>query len=289
MIDFIRTNFRNVIQENVNLSKYQLIDLNNAELKNKPFWYKGKIKCRESRDKFVVSGSLHTHFNDFILKNDKANTDDFSYIELNSCLDILANDLNVNWDDSTLTEVEFGLNIQLKLPVEKVIKSIKLHKKKAPQTQECNAKKCRIFFKYEDYDIKIYDKSKQYGLSINILRVEVRLRRDKFSQFGIYTPNHLKDRNKLKQLFNFLLQCWDELVVIDSPVCLNGLTNDEISLLWSGMNEYYWKERSDISRQGTHKQYKAYLDFIRKKGLNSTQNTIRELLLAKFEHLMRLE
>src|SRR5436190_19068886 len=100
MIDFIRV--RLPLSDNLKngIERFQIVGLDSGELQKKPFGYEGNLKFNETDNAMFLSGSLHSYFNDHVLHNDKANRNDFSYHSLTSCIDILAEKLNVDWEHS---------------------------------------------------------------------------------------------------------------------------------------------------------------------------------------------
>ena len=109
------------------------------------YGYTGNLKFRKTKHSKILSGSLHSYFNGYILGNTLSNSNDFNFYQLYSSIDILEEKLGANFLDSKLTELEFGLNLNVGRPVDEIITCIKLHKELSPFTTYKKSR-CSKFF-----------------------------------------------------------------------------------------------------------------------------------------------
>ena len=216
------------------------LNINTGELKGNLYGNEGNIKLNQSEAHTIFSGSIHKFFNDNILENNKGNSNDYNYDQLCSSIDILDSKLKINFKESKLTQLEFGYNLTISKAynISHIINSIKSHKELVPTSEYSNKKRHSKFFKRDLHTIKIYDKSRQYKLSNQILRVENKMSSKVLKSFGIYTINDLKDKSKLELLHFELMKRFDELVIVDFPIAKGKLKLDELFYLRQKFEEF---------------------------------------------------
>ncbi len=223
MIDFIRlryTNKQNIesfVCDRKNFDKlYTVLEYHSGKIE---YPFTAKIGCMDIRitDKTAyVKNSIHKLYNEF--NGEEAhNHNDFSY----SALCETTNHLDAKLIDlrkTKLTQLEFGLNIKLTVPAEDIIKqNIILHKLKLHSHYEKFKGKVEYKqFDYSNYYLKIYDKTKQFKLKENIIRIELKYKKSKsFNALGIHNIQDLKSKVFLQNLFNDLIKRFDELTIVD--------------------------------------------------------------------------
>ncbi|MGK4566317.1 hypothetical protein [Flavobacterium sp. 3HN19-14] len=294
MIDFIRAVYKDksniepylLRQENFD-KMYTVLELHSGEIS---YPYKTNLDILDIiiRDKTVdIKNSLHKLYNS--LNGDEPhNHNDFSYISLNSTIDYLNSklpDLSI----STLTQLEFGLNVTLPRPAQETISNnILMHKTSVfNHNAKFNGKGCLIRFDYTNYFIKIYDKAKQYHLDTNILQFEIKLiRKREFNALGIYSLLDLQSKERLKSLFKYLLDRFDEMVIVDDFTAIEMPEKDRLKLS-EFLNHRYWEQLSkSFSRQTKRRRQSEFKSLLHKYDLLKTKELLRTALLTKFNFLI---
>ena len=295
MIDFVRINYsdKSVIEPFVcsreNFKElHTVLEYHSGEIK---YPYSASIGCMDIgiNDKYVyVKNSMHKLYNE--LQGEEAhNYNDFKYSALCNTISYLSEKLT-DVKSSRLTQLEFGLNIKLPIPAEKmIIDNIILHKYKLHNhstTFDGNGQYKQ--FDYHNYYLKIYDKAMHYGIDENIIRFEVKHKKSKsFNPLGVYNINDLKSKAVLKNLFKDLLKRFDKLTIVDSIPTDSKITDKDRNKLESYLSYNYWMKLSDRKdRNIKSREKKAFQDLLIKNDLLKTKAFLRVSLIQKFTELI---
>ncbi|EKF56868.1 hypothetical protein I215_01600 [Galbibacter marinus] len=127
-----------------------------------------------------IKGSLHKLHN-LILDRKEHNYNDFSFCELEQTLDFMCDELYVRPEETKITNLEFGLNIDLPIDADRFLDHMLLmYDFKAPNRNETfNGKGNYREFKRTDYSFKIYNKTKHYKQKGNVVRFEIKITRSR--------------------------------------------------------------------------------------------------------------
>lgn len=176
------------------------------------------MDVRIAKTMACVSGSLHKFFN-LYLDGDEHNHNDFDYTDNINVIDEIAQYLEINPEQTKVTNLEFGFNILVDKDPKYIIDQnvlmyrLSSHSKNLKFSGKGDLKE----FEMTDYRIKVYNKSKQYKINNHILRIEIKISMKRIlERFGIYTINDLKDKSKLLTLFAFFLKQVQNLLIIDN-------------------------------------------------------------------------
>ncbi len=291
MIDFVKIYYRNKdLIEPFILSEENFPNLkaetgyHTGEL-NYP--YKDKIENMNlivNEKSLAISNSLHKlkNYREF---GEDHNHNDFTYSELIKTIDFLESK-TVDIESSKLTRFEFGLNIEVDKPAEDIINdsvfmhSLKLHS----LDNNFNGRGRLKMFNHNEYDIKIYDKAKQYGLPKNVLRFEVKYKKSNaFNKKGIYKLSDLKQKAALMLLFKDLIKRFDEMIIIDDRI-LDFSTQKKLTI-YTSFN--YWEQfKHRENRNKKAKELKKFNQFLEDNSLLQTKKELRLKLIQKFRFLM---
>ncbi|TXD49198.1 hypothetical protein [Polaribacter sp. IC073] len=238
-----------------------------------------------------LKGSIHKYYN-VTEEFGNQNYNDFSYCNYKYAINHLQNSFSIDNDDTRITNLEFGLNIETKEDPEKLINNhILMYDYKTPTIDEkFRGKGDYLEFKTTDYSIKIYNKSKQNAITDkNILRIELKITGARYlkKHFNIYTLNDL-DRNRFQLLFNKLLEHFNKLLIVDELILTKHDRIDETMLFQQGTNSNYWKE----IRQNARNKLKFKNDFenlLKANCLLKTKNQLKFLLNDKFKEMMNCD
>lgn len=193
---------------------------------------------------------------------------------------------------TSLTNLEFGLNICLSNDPQQFLDYNLLmydnegHNKDLKFRGKGDYKE----FHKTDYSLKIYNKSKQYGLKSNILRVEVKIiSKRKLQQLGIFSLEDLYRVDIMNSLYSFLWGELQKLTIIDDHTGIK-MPLEDLNNLNMYTNPNYWKklsrDRSYKVRKDRKRKFKA---LIIKYNLDTTQEEVLKGVSEKFIAMMDCE
>ncbi|MEG0926328.1 hypothetical protein [Chryseobacterium sp.] len=295
MIDFIKTytktkeSLENKIKSYEDSETICNLDFGTGEIKYPCRRYYENIEVRITNVSGFVKNSMHKYFN---LKNGFGdnNYTDFYYPDIMTSFEQLQADLDEDISDYSVTNLEFGLNIQTSLSPKYMLDNNILMYNFDEFNQKDTFKGKGMYKQYNrsEYYVKIYDKGLQYKLDYNLLRVEIKVTDSKLlkKRFGIHTVRDIYDKNKLELMFNFLLECFDEVNIIDS-LATQEIRGEEKTVIELGKSPHYWREiKNSKSSSHYYDLRKAYNNLIRKYNLDTIKLELRDLLVRKFQSLI---
>jgi hypothetical protein len=234
-----------------------------------------------------IKGSVHKLTN--LLKGRQGqNYNDLSFC---SAWDSIAHLIEVLRLDrkTSLTNLEFGLNIGLSHDPQQVLDYNLLMYDNAGHNKDLKFRGKGDYkeFHKTDYSLKIYNKSKQYGLKSNILRVEVKIiSRRKLQQLGIFSLEDLQREEVINRLYSFLWGELQKLTIIDDYTGIK-MPSEDLNSLNEYTNPNYWKKLSrDKSSRVKNNRRQKFKALIVKYGLDVTQKEILTRVLEKFSEMM---
>jgi hypothetical protein len=234
-----------------------------------------------------VSNSIHKAYNDKC-GLEPYNHNDFGYQNICEMVDFI-NSKIIDVDKASLTQFEFGLNIETSIPAEQIIRNnVLMHRVKgANHNRVFNGRGELKQFDYHNYVIKVYDKAKQYNLPNNLLRFEIKFQKAKeFQKLGIFKLEDLKDKDKLRKLFVALLKRFDELTIVDSYEEAT-IPPRALPKLIRYTNPHYWETRiSSMSNTTKMRHTRAFNELLQRHNLLTTKTALKEQLISKYLHLI---
>lgn len=293
MIDFVRINYRDKSEfepyvdngENFN-DIFKVLESNSGEIQYPTRTKLDIMDIVVTKRGGYVKNSLHKLYN-YMHNQEDANYNDFEYSKL--CETIQHMSIIPRLTQTTLTNLEFGLNIKVDRPAEEIIKkNVLMHNQKGySHNRKFNGKGELKQFDHKEYLIKVYDKAKQYKLPYNVLRFEVKFtRRRELNNMGIYNLDDLKGKDNLEKLFNIYLKRFDEMQIID-VISEDSVGSEDFQKLSMFKNPSYWevdiKEKSGTFKMRRRNELMALIE---KHSLNTTKIELRRLLIEKFHHLI---
>lgn len=147
--------------------------------------------------------------------------------------------------------IELGINAELNFKPNMFLKGLLYHKGKIFESGFS-----RNFFQawHQQYLIKVYNKGKQYQMTNNVLRFEVKyLKMSEVNKLGIRT---FKDVNKytLEKATNIILKKFDEVVYYDRTISKKHLTSRQLDLIKNYSNQLYWIDTLKSIHRDRHKK-----------------------------------
>jgi len=297
MIDFIKFRFNDyhLIKDQVfdNKANLSLMGKFDYIIDKDTYPIRGKLKTLDiniTKKSAYLSNSLHKYWNSTNGLGVQ-NHNDFSFLGINACIDRLEKELGHDLSNTTLTNLEFGLNLDLGkiCPTQFIDSNVLFYKLKLPCFAPKNKQKMKInSFNYKRYSLKIYNKSLQYGLEKqNLLRVEIKyLSKMEFNKFGIYNVKDLCKIEAQRELFKDLISKYDDLVIVDSYDGNSSMEKKDRELLLRFTNPGYWIETNNNCHPNTKtNRKKCFNKLIKDNNLDKWKIEIRNALIEKFEFL----
>lgn len=295
MIDFVRVHYHDksilepfmLIQEN-----FERVITNFDYHKREVLYpYKANLGNMEiviNENGGYVKNSIHK-LNNLLITGYEHNYNDFPYSELCSSIDYMSDNI-IDVSQKKLTQLEFGLNINVSKSAEAIIKkSILMHNlERHTALRKFKGRGYLLEFEHTDYIIKVYDKAKQYKRPENTLRFEIKLIHPRqFNPLGIYNLEDLKSKENLKNLFNYMLKRFDELLIVDDITKNELISARDLDGLNIFSSFAYWENLSkNDQRQKKMIHKRKYHSLLEKYDLLKTKRTLRALLVEKFEELI---
>ena len=234
-----------------------------------------------------INGSLHK-LNNLLLFEEDHNYNDFSLCQINDVISYLTKIFEIE-NATSLTNLEFGFNIDVsKNPQDIIDYNLLMYKyKHHNRDDKFGGKGDFKEFKTTDFNIKIYNKSKQYQLKENKLRIELKITSKRYLQnLGIFKLEDLNEIEVIYSLYERLLKEFKELTIVDEFYLLNIPKEDKDNLV-KFTNPNYWKQlKKDKSIKVFNRIKRDFSLLIEKHNLGKIKNEILEKLDSKFHQLL---
>lgn len=234
--------------------------------------------------KVLFIGSIHKMYNS--LKGIKApnynpnkdkgfNGNQFSITKTNEAIKALQNLFSCKPNQMLIRSIEFGINTEPSFNPKQFIKGLLFHK-----GVEFEYRYNRNFaqVQHQQFIIKIYNKSNQYDMTNNTLRIEIKyLKMYQLNKIGIKT---LADINpiKLDKIKELILKRFDEVIYYDYTIKKNKLTKKQKKTLVKYQNSQYWIDELKSNRRN---RPKANLKKIIINNSNNLHQQLRDEIIKK--------
>lgn len=250
---------------------------------------KGKIENLDvsiTLNNAYVGGSLHK-FNNLFLLGENQNHNDFSFCQVKEVIAYLTEKFDIE-NTTSLTNLEFGFNLEVAQDPQQILDfNVLMYKyKHHNRDDKFGGRGDFKEFRTTDFSIKIYNKSKQYLLNQNLLRIELKIISKRYLQsLGIYQLEDLYSYAVIFRLYERLLKEIGELVIVDDFYCLN-LPKTDYNNLVKFTNSNYWKSlKKEKSNKVIGRIKRDFALLIEKYNLNKTKNELFEIIEIKFQEL----
>lgn len=171
--------------------------------------------------------------------------------------------------------IEFGVNLLTHFKPREFIKGLLYHK---GQEFEFKDQKNRARLPHQRYVLKIYNKSYQYGMKENVLRVELQIKKmEELKQMGIRTFDDI-NKEALNKAKDLILKRFDEVMYYDSTIEKKTLSRGQKKSLSNYSNPTFWIEELKPQHRDRHKKK---LLKINEKNSNNLHKQIREEIIKK--------
>ena len=225
---------------------------------------------------------------------DDRNFSDFGISELTYVLEDLTYRFGYNPYTSILQNIEYGVNITLPFPVTDLLDSILLYKGKGYTNDDYGGKGYMIRFKFDQYEIKIYDKGKQYRLKENIIRFEIKVKKMHFiksKKIVINCYSDLLNIATINLLKESLIKAFNALVFYDYSIEIDSL-NIKIAdkeLLRNGNDPTYWKRLKENPNRCYKRKLKRFNDLVAEHGKSRMKEIMINLMKSKLEIITNID
>lgn len=225
-----------------------------------------------------LKGSYHKH------AQGGTNHKDFTFSDIQGVIEELVNTFQFDPKEAHLNFIEVGVNIEVSTDPTSLIKNFISYKQKEFEPMQVTGagygRQCRM----QQFTIKAYNKSLQYGLPFHLLRFEVKVTRMEFlKQYGIdqLTMDDLKRPEVYSKLLKMLLDVLDRILLFNSDIDTDSIQNPkDRELVLQGRFPEYWNE---LPRQRKSERIKRFSELT---GTNKLKNELAELISTKWDKLM---
>lgn len=253
---------------------------------------------RISEKMAVLEGSIHKYYN-HLLYNDLSNRDndnDYKYLLDNNYNDFyLVENLQaletlkeffegLDLNDATITELEFGFNINVEKDPDCYIDyNFLLYDYKAPINNYNNANTRFLKFSHSKFGFKVYSKKKQKHLHANIMRVEIVLKSHHLKELGINQFDDLFAEDCMEKLYSFFCKKMDNFILIDNYHQRDDLAENVKQTIGNYLIPSYWLDLKGKPNLNRVKQ--GFQRLLIDNDLLYTKEYFKVLLHRKYEQL----
>lgn len=232
-----------------------------------------------------LTGSIHK------FAQDNTNHQDFNFVNITDTINELCNTLHLNPINCILHHLEFGLNINPLHNTSDVLNSIILCKGIDYEKKEFKNTGYLKSFEFSQYKIKIYDKGKQYDLTNNLLRFEVKVCRMQYLQLrGIKrtTLDDLMNVTYYTKLLKVIISNIDNILFYDYRIEQMKITNQiDLLALIKGSNPRYWiKLDKDVSSNTYYKKLTEFKKLVSRYAPSNLQDELKQIVSEKWNYLL---
>jgi hypothetical protein len=229
-----------------------------------------------------IRGSFHKYKND-----GRHNYDDFTLREFKETYMRINRELGIEIGEGSLNNLEFGINVSLPFAVDTVLKNIVSYKCKSIGREFFNGQGNMVRVQLGQYELKMYDKGKQYKQPGNLIRIEIKVKRMNYLRTkGIHVKQYkdLLNPAVYSQLKNLLLETIDELLIHDEVDILNVAKKSQ-ELIERGKDPLYWIESKKENHERFKKRRKRFNQLMQEHGKNDIKTTLKQRIIEKFKKI----
>jgi len=226
-----------------------------------------------------VTGSLHKYAND-----GHHNHDQFTFERLCQTVREVSDLLHVPPDLLSLHNVEFGVNVALPMLPSQFLDSILNYRFKLPDVRTFSGRGHLKQWVHQNYIVKVYDKKRQYRLSANILRFEVKVMAMAHLEcVEVRTMADLLDKGKLAVLGGLLSKTYDGLM-IGEKLHTGQMTAPERRIYEKGMNPNFWR---DLPNRKQRTYYRTKFEQLVSRHGGLMRETVGQLISGRVDFLLK--
>jgi hypothetical protein len=216
----------------------------------------------------LFSGSIHKYSN-----RGEHNFDDFTQSDFTSAISRMELELGIQPVNLRITRLEYGLNITPPILVAEILNGCLQYNRKDIEVRKSSDKAKYHGIASDQYELKLYDKGKQYRLNEDLIRIEKKVTNWSANRSrGIVT---LQDWILCDQTIfvNDLIKAWDSIVFYDP-------TNQCPDQWNKYRNVDFWRELNQKSRT-TYKRHRDRLGKFNREYGQGIQDEVSNLIRQK--------
>jgi hypothetical protein len=249
----------------------------------------------------TVENSLHKYFNNLV-SDENQNYNDFYYSDIIYALDVLEDEISYPLEKTSITNLEFGFNIELNIcPTKFLNHNVLMHNLKSPCYDPKNDRNMKIKkFTYTEFEVKLYNKTLDHSRyeifreklkDTKILRVEIKYKSKKqLNDLEIFNLSDLRKPQVYSNLIADFLEKYDDLLIIDSYDGNSLMGKKERQFVRDCTHPNFWIELREKRHANTIGNTRKRLEkLMTKYELNTWKNNLKKDLLNKFSELMVLD
>lgn len=214
----------------------------------------------------TVSGSLHKFW------HKGKNHCNYTYSELVETIELLRSLFGIDPSKAIVRTLEFGANLS-PCNASEFIGQCMLHSTKPFTLERFSGKGHLKRFCYSQYEVKVYDKGKQYGLNYDVLRFEKKLK--KMACFGYVKLEDLTSHEIIERASNALLETANALIVSEPYINKSKLTKPQKRLVSDWSNPNYLEHLASTNLRKLKHERTKYKQMVAKK---CTKNLFDEFI-----------
>lgn len=246
-------------------------------------------RCTKMRGSFHKSHQGGTNWQDFTREQ-------FAAEVQRVCLALGLHDAEL-----PLSSVEVGVNIVPPIPTPDALRCIVLHGKahSRPMNEGAGITIEHIRYKFKIYDkvrdtrdkarhVRDHNKARLHALHDELLRAEVRARASVFKPMGIRTLADLLTPQAWAELSRWVVERFDELLIVEPGIPTDGLKASERELLARAGDANYWTKGppDGLSRWQRCRKRKELDAITARHDPPGLKATLRASIVAKLEELV---
>lgn len=227
-----------------------------------------------------VRGSLPKYYT-----KGETNAQDYDFNDFLTTCEQLQEYLKIEPNKATLRGFEFGVNINLPFDFANVLECIKSYKMHSFGTYTEKGKDLGVYFDFQQYRVKIYDKGRQEtGKKSRLMRFEIEVRKMNWvKKLNIKTLSDLQNTHVWAELSKILLTVWNDIIFIDKSLKYKLMTNHEQKKYLYYFNTHYWTNLNK-KQYFTAKNHLNKLQYLY-CGKENTKQIISSLIADKCQRL----
>jgi hypothetical protein len=239
-----------------------------------------------TRNQATILGSIHK-YNNIVEDKGNQNFNDFTFCQIQQVIRELTEKYKIK-NDTSITNLEFGFNLVVEKDPKLIIDTnLLMNNFKSPNKNlKFLGRGDYKEFQLTDYNIKFYNKSKQFKLGTHVLRIELKITRKRFLQkLDIYSLEDLMYNWTYVKLFEDFIDKFEGLIIVDE-FDADLIPEKDYNKLIKYTNPNYWISIKGKSPKVIYRLKKDFNILLNKYDLLKTKNELREKLESKFIELL---
>ena len=199
----------------------------------------------------------------------------FNFRDLQYQIRHICKSLFIEPESARISSLEFGVNIVVPFNVKAFLDNNVIDykgKRFDKYFPDKRGLELGLFCRLSQYQIKLYDKGKQYKLDNNLMRFEKKCKKMQvLKKMGILYLSDLLDIAKVYSLKPILLRAWNDVLIYDIEdfeMLSIELPDDDKRFLSDGRIEKYWLKIKETDRNSYNYKRRKYRELVKRFGLN---------------------